>query len=141
MNNDELKRLKRFIVISWALLLMVIVGLTFWGSYQIKNLKDVIAQRPEVIKGENGLNGIEGKNGLSVIGLQGMPGIQGLKGDAGNPGEKGEVGPQGLQGEIGPQGLTGAPGKTVFVRNNPKTQIQECRYSGDIDWQPIEDCQ
>ncbi len=72
----------------------------------------IIADEPQVFRGEKGDSGNSGPRG--EIGDRGEPGIQGLigekgeKGDTGEPGETvGIPGPQGLMGLVG---LTGAKG-------------------------------
>lgn len=144
MDDQDINRLKRLIAISWLLLLAVLVGLTFWASYQIRDLRTQLAARtpPQIINkiGQNGKNGQDGLTVIGATGPQGAPGLQGVQGIAGPKGDTGIMGPQGIQGQQGSQGESGPAGKTLLVRQNPETGNEECRYAGDLAWQPIEDC-
>lgn len=155
MDDQEFKRLKRLLALSWFALLLVIIGLAFWGSYAIRNLRSDVRNTPPQIINKIGQNGLNGKNGRSVIGpigeigLQGPIGPQGVSGPSGmsiqgQKGDTGDIGPMGPQGESGPQGETGVqgpPGRTVYQRTNLLTGQEECRYAGDETWQPIGECQ
>lgn len=153
MNDQELKRLRKFIVISWLMLLAVLVAIAFWGSYQVRLLNETIAYKDAQLRGEipyvkdgksgeqgqigqsgnNGANGSNGQNGSS--------GPQGNQGSQGNLGLSGEKGDKGDKGDVGDTGSQGPPGKTVFLRTNPLTLQEECRYAGDTDWRPASECQ
>lgn len=143
MDDPEYKRLKRFIVVSWALLLAIICALVFWGTVQIKNLKSVVESRPQIIQQK----GIDGANGSSIIGpsgasgatgIQGESGVQGIQGTQGISGVTGEAGPQGPQ---GPQGDPGPAGKIIYIRQNPVSGELECKYGNDTFWLPVGECE
>lgn len=141
MQDPEYKRLKRFIILSWTLLLIVLVALAFWGSYQIKNLKHQVKAIP-LVEGPIGLTGTDGEQGLvGIQGPRGDTGTMGPKGDAGLQGNQGASGATGPEGPQGPPGPTGKAGPAVFVRQNPDTGEWECRYGSDIIWSPISECQ
>lgn len=133
MDDQEYKRLKRFIVISWSILLVVVVGLAIWGSYEIKNLKEIVAQKPQSQIVEKPIKGIDGKNGKDGISIIGPIGPAGSRGERGKTGAAGKS----VRGDKGEQGDAG---RIVFVRANPITGDQECKYAGDDDWQPISEC-
>lgn len=80
-DRDELRRLRRFIVISWAFLLAIILGVTIWGSVQVRNLRSTLllasSKEPQIIKGIDGKDGAEGAQGpigASIIGPAGTDG-------------------------------------------------------------------
>lgn len=150
MTDLEYERLRKFIIISWLILLAVIVGLAFWGSYEIRTLNQTIAVKEAQLKGEipyikDGVQGKQGDSGLSGNngnnGANGQNGQSGPQGTQGTTGLQGPVGPKGDTGATGPQGPQGPSGKVIYERTNPVTQQQECRYAGDSDWQPASECQ
>lgn len=137
MDDPEYKRLKRFIVVSWALLLAIICALVFWGTVQIKNLKSVVENRPQIIQQK----GIDGANGSSIIGPSGPTGATGMQGELGVQGIQGV---QGIPGEVGPQGPQGDPGpagKIIYIRQNPVSGELECKYGNDTFWLPVGECE
>lgn len=150
MEEQEYARLRKFIVVSWLLLLAVIVGMAFWGSYQVRLLNQTIAYKnaqlagkiPYVKDGAQGQQGVTGQSGQAgrngtngSDGTNGQNGVNGSQGVPGPRGDKGDTGATGAQGEQGPQG------RTVFTRTNPITGEGECRYAGDRTWQPESECQ
>lgn len=131
MNDQEYKRLKRFIIVSWSILLVVVVGLAIWGSYEIKNLKEIVSQKPQsqiIEKTIKGIDGKNGKDGVSIIGPMGASGSVGVQGKTGPKGNKGN------------QGEPGVSGRAVFVRQNPDTGEEECKYGDSTIWFPISEC-
>lgn len=134
MDDQEYKRLKRFIIVSWSILLIVVVGLAIWGSYEIKNLKEIVAQKPQSQTIEKPVKGIDGKNGVSIVGPIGPSGLVGIQGNTGKTGLRGE------KGNKGDQGNPGVPGRVVFVRQNPGTGEEECKYGDSTIWFPILEC-
>lgn len=142
---DDRKRLVRLIIVFSSLWFLSLIGLAIYGTIQLRDVKSIaLNQKPSIVTiNKLGTPGIKGQDGLTVMGATGSVGLQGVAGVGmqGPMGLQGNVGPQGPAGPVGPQGETGAPGKTAFSRSNPETGVQECRYSGDIAWQPIEECQ
>lgn len=150
MDDREYKRLKQLLVLSWMLLALIIIAIVFWTSYQVKRLDSVIAYKEAQLRGDipvavNGIDGSTGPQGLQgVAGRDGQDGQDGKDGTDGVQGPAGPQGPQGEkgeQGERGPEGPEGPVGRTVYLRTNLFTGKEECRYAGDDEWQPIEECE
>ncbi len=140
------------------------LGGMIWWSLSLGEVRNSLAG----ISLTPGPQGLQGETGQSLVGPQGVAGltVQGPKGDKGDKGDTvvgpqgppgadstvagpagadstvpGPPGPKGETGEQGPRGEQGAPGPTVFYRQHPLTGEEECRYAGNTDWQPIEDCE
>lgn len=146
MNDKEYKRLRRLIVALWLLILFILIVISFWWSYSLKTLNKQFEARYIQLESkiQDARDGKDGLPGVSIIGPQGPQGIQGPKGDTGDTGAQGvqgEVGPQGAIGPQGPQGEQGPQGRSVFQRTNIITGEEECRFVGNDEWQPIEECQ
>lgn len=149
------KRLKQIIAVSWITIILILVLGTAFLSYSFdkmdKRIVDVVQHEiksslPQVKDGERG--------------PQGLQGLQGERGDMGTRGPQGSnststltivqqpvytnvpvAGPQGEPGVEGAEGPQGPAGRTVFIRQNPETAAIECRYSGDTNWYPAENCE
>lgn len=73
--------------------------------------EELVAETPELIRGETGPEGSPGPAGpRGPIGPGGPAGPAGTAGPAGQPGAAGPAGPQGAAGPPGPQGDTGDTG-------------------------------
>jgi len=140
--DDEIRRLKRFIVVSWAALLAVILLLVVLGSHEIKNLNKSITiladKRPTVIHGIDGKNGLDGAQGLP--GLPGLPGLNGRNGQDGKSVTASQIVQavsDYLRSNPAPAGKQGAPGqngRTVTLQVNANNcQLQE-KYTDDDNW-------
>lgn len=139
--NDELKRLRRFILLLSAFILFLILGIVAWGSIELNRLRYIIANMdiPTVVNGIDGNDGytpikgvdyVDGVDSLSTRTVAYQPvytnvPVQGEKGDKGDQGEKGEPGTQGL---------------TVILRVNPITLLEECRILGSSVWSSVDEC-
>lgn len=142
-DDDSYKRLVRLLVGSWVAMAILLFAVVSLLSYQVAEVKNIALDADgRVVIGPMGPagEGIVGPQGdQGAQGVQGPQGVQGEKGDTGATGIQGIQGVQGEAGEQGPQGETGAPGKVVFVRKEGNKW--QCRYEGDLLWQPIEECQ
>lgn len=152
MDEDERKRLVRFAILSWILLLVIVVGITFWGSYNIRSIRREISQIPASSESKIVETPVVGERGADGVGIQGE---RGPKGDPGQSilsptptpvpfpikGDQGEKGDKGDKGDTGDAGAQGPAGIAVYIRDNPDTGAKECRFAGDTDWQPILECQ
>lgn len=142
--DKEIKRLKRFIKISWALLLLFVVALVAYFSYQVGTLKRELAlvsnTQPTVIQGINGQNG-----------LQGIQGVAGINGKDGAPGKSGKDGKSVTASQIasavstyltlhpvktvaGAQGEAGKDGVTPVLKVDTSTCSLQTQLSGDDGW-------
>lgn len=155
-SNEE--RLARCVVYSLLLILLLLSCMIAYLIVDYSTTKERVfnlenfAQNIKVHHGNDGKQGLQGIQGVEgVKGEKGDPGVKGDKGDTGQQGTSAPImpGPQGIQGERGekgdvgeqgPQGLPGPAGKTVFTRQNPLTGKYECRYAGDMEWQPESEC-
>lgn len=159
MEDREYKRLRRLIIRSFMALLVILVAITFAGSYQLKYLKSqlasksnrqvvqqtIVQQMPPTPEHLQLVEGPEGKKGDSV---QGQPG-ESITGAAGENATADQIAvavanylktnPP-ASGKDGEKGAMGAAGKVVFVNLNILTGLWECRYGTDLQWQPIEEC-
>ena len=151
---SEIERLRRLVILFAALTLFLSstgVGLVFLALSGVHardfNQDQMIANllnRPI----RNGIDGLNGRDGESIAGRDGVNGKDGRDGrDSISTNNtttvikevpvKGDTGAQGVKGDTGE---TGAPGKTVFTRTNIFGQ-GECRYAGDVEWQPESECE
>lgn len=158
--DTEYKRLRKLLIVSWMLILAILVGITLWASYHIRELKNTQPKpHTQTIKQEININellnridvrdGIDGRDGADgVNGIDGTNGINGSNGQDGrnvtadmvaaavvqyfeeNPVEA----VQGLQGD------PGAPGLVILVRENPLTKSLECKFGNDTTWLDITEC-
>lgn len=156
MNNDnEIKRLKRFIIISWSMLLILIVGLVFWASINIKELKSqvqlAVNKQPTIVHGINGSSGPQGLPGVSIVGAQGLQGTNGTNGSNGVNGQT--VTPEELADSIsqylldnpvvsqpgppGIQGNAGQDGRTLQIQVDQVTCQLESKYDDSDSWSVI----
>lgn len=137
--EEEIRRLKRFLVVCMFIILILIMQIAFWTSYQLNDVHKYIVKQPTIVaqRGETGRDStIPGP-----VGSMGVPGLNGSPGTPGSKGDKGDDGELGIKGAKGEKGDQGDPGVAVFIRNNPQTEAKECRYAGDSGWQPITECQ
>lgn len=149
-SDDEIRRLKRFIIVSWTLLLTLFLGLVLWGSLEIRQFNETVrltvSREPRIIQGLNGLNGLPGMNG--------QPGAQGNSGVNGNNGNNGQDGQSITPEEIaqavssylqenpvpsvqGAMGTTGQDGKDLQIQLDTKSCELESKYSTDDDWSSL----
>lgn len=150
MDDPEYKRLKRIIYILGLILFAGLIMLALAGAYAIRDIKKHLEEKnaPQVVKGIDGLdghtpvlgldyfNGIDGEDGLDGANSLSTHTLQPTYTNVPVPGPQGE---KGDKGEQGPQGEPGPPGVAVYIRTNPDGS-QECRYAGDLQWQPITEC-
>lgn len=139
--DNELKRLRKHVLVLTSIVLLLVLGIVAWGSIEISRLRSVVAS----IEIPQAINGIDGKDGYTPI-----KGVDYIDGNDGRdslstttivkepiytnipiPGPKGEKGDKGEQ---------GSPGQTIVLRINPITLLSECRFLGDIDWQSLDEC-
>ncbi len=146
LEGKAYRRLVKLLIFSWVAVVVLLFLVVALLSSQIAQVRSIALDADgRVVIGPIGpagqsIIGERGETGLQ--GLQGSPGIQGIQGVQGVPGVDGQDGDQGLQGETGAQGAQGEPGepgRVVYVREE-KGKL-ECRYEGDDEWQPIEECQ
>ncbi len=138
MDDKEYRRLKKLLVISWALLMAMLVFFVFWGSYQLKNLRSQVTAQDSAIKtvkSAPGPQGDKGLDGLSVVGPRGIQGLQGEKGDQGVAGVQGQPGvsiqgPAGPTGPVGPQGRPGKNGREIILCMTEEGNLGQM-YTGD----------
>lgn len=150
--HTQEERLTRYIVFGGLFIILLLCGIIAYIITDL-SLKDQrifklenFAKNVKVYNGINGDQGIQGPQGIQ--GIAGMKGDKGDRGDEGQPGQsiigpqgvQGPQGQQGAQGEKGETGEKGNDGKTIFTRTNPLTGDQECRYAGNTEWQPEEEC-
>lgn len=148
--KSEIERIKRLLVYMFIVLLLVICGtvaISFYALREVQlNTLDYVNLKVKNIKVVNGKDGVSIEGKVGPIGPQGYQGPKGDKGDTGSTGSTivGPQGPQGIQGvqgekgDTGPQGPEGQPGPVVYVRTNPITGKNECRFAGDEYWQECE---
>lgn len=142
--DDELKRLRKHVLVLTSIVLLLVLGIVAWGSIEISRLRSVVAS----IEIPQAINGIDGKDGYTPI-----KGVDYIDGNDGNDGRDSlstttivkepiytNIPVPGPKGEKGDTGERGAPGRTVLIRINPLTLLDECRFLGDIDWQPLDEC-
>lgn len=167
--SDEYRKIRRHnrIVLIILAILTILFGISMWQSitkpspapvinnYQGQDGRDgkdtavdyekindyIDSQVSKIPRAKDGANGKDGQNGLD--------GRDGRNGTDASPCTVKEVDngsqitcPDGSNTLLlnGTEGAQGRPGRVVFVRQNPETQEQECRYAGDDTWQPIEEC-
>jgi hypothetical protein len=84
MDNDQIKRLTRLLVWSWMLVLILVIGIVAFFSYQTRYLKDLAlaSNHATVVNGINGQNGKNGLNGVNGIGVAGSNGNNGADGQS-----------------------------------------------------------
>lgn len=148
--NNELKRLRRLIVVSWMALLVVVISFVIWISTEVKNTKSIALA--SLNKQVQPIKGFDGKNGESIIGPQGLTGNPGTSGQNGTNGIDGKNAtsvttiikePEIIQQNIpvpGPQGNQGSPGiagREVQLGKNLLGNVV-WRYVGDEGWQDLE---
>lgn len=140
--DDELKRLKRFIYVSWSLLLIIIIGLTFWGSVELRKLNSII------LAGSNAkiIKGIDGKDGAN--GVAGINGLNGVNGQSGQNITTDQIAAavsayltlnppaQGIAGVSGDSGINGTDGLTLQIQVTNSCQIQTKYTTSDV-WTPL----
>lgn len=149
MNDKERKdhkRLVRLLVAQFVAIVILLFVSASLLSNQIAQVRSIAldAQGRVVIgpvgpAGQDGSSIIGPKGDTGLQGAQGVQGVQGIQGIQGVPGADGKDGADGAQGAQGIQGEPGAPGRVVYVRHE-RGQF-ECRYEGDDEWMPIEECQ
>lgn len=138
-------------LISFLLILGVVIAFVAWASYQIKDIRNIIQNPPVTVKtiptpGERGMDGVtttivetlpaplpkepkepvNGTNGKDATDEQVAKAVENYM--ASHPVKDGT------------NGQDGKDGRTVFIRFNPVTLTEECKYLGDLLWQPIEEC-
>lgn len=154
MNPDQHDRLVRIIVFSWLLGLGIIIGLVFYFSSQIKNLKYEVSQTISLTQQKPLTNDLK-----PLVGPEGPQGPEGIQGPSGVAGAQGIPGTNGLNVTLDQvtavvqdyptanpplQGLKGNPGKN----GTNGREIELCymddgitlgqRYVGSEDCNPIE---
>lgn len=164
MNDLEYKRLKRLILWSWGLLLLVLVAIVVVGTAKLSQINNSIAILDTEQRALKLIPGPVGKDGMSIVGPQGIQGAQGLQGARGLTGQQGIQGPKGndgasvtpeqiaaavityLQanppaagpkGDQGTQGDPGVPGREIEMRADPSTKELEWRYVGTTIWRDL----
>lgn len=141
-SNDEIRRLKRFIIISWVLLLLIVIGLVVWASLQFRHFNEQIqvasSKTPVVIRG------IDGKQGMPGLSIMGSPGqsIQGPPGQNVTPQEIAQAVAAYLQANpvvamVGNSGKDGNDGLTLQLRIDPITCQLESKYTISDDWSVV----
>lgn len=162
--REDRHRLVRWIVVESMIILLALVAMGVYGSYQLRLLKNQVnlatAAKMQIVKqeitpeqveqirlalvpkdGSNGKDGVNGKDGRD-----GADGMNGRNGESATPeqiasavGTYLEANPDQFK---GPQGDSGEAGATLvaFVRQNPLTSAWECRYSNNLFWQPLAEC-
>lgn len=145
-NDNDFKRLKLIIVLTWVLGLLTLIGITFYFSYQIKTLKDSItvvhSEKPIVIHGIDGKNGVNGLPGLSIVGAQGPIGIAGTNGMNGQSVTSAEIAAavttylqtNPVIGQTGKAGKPGTTGQSIEVQVDPVSCQLESKYPSDDSW-------
>jgi hypothetical protein len=149
---DELTRLRRLLIRSWLAMVLIIVALVFWGSYEVKQFNATInlqserifqvVQKPIVVQGQNGKDGAPG---LAVFGPQGATGAQGNPGTNGTNGSDGlNVTPQAIAQAVsdylalnpvsGTQGAKGDAGDILQIQVDPTTCILQSKYQDSDSW-------
>jgi hypothetical protein len=136
-DDDEIRRLKRFIVISWGLLLAVVLLLAVLGSLQASKLNrsiQVSNTAPKIIKGVDGKDGLPGEQGLP--GIPGSPGTPGTDGQNITPDQIVAAVTQymTLNPVTGQQGPAGTDGKNLQVQIDPASCLLESKYDTDAFW-------
>lgn len=144
--EDELRRLRHFLAVSWSLLLICLLVLTYWGSTQIKNLKSSIAasypKQSVVVHGIDGKNGANGINGLTIVGPAGSPGTNGINGLSVTAEQVAAAVIQycssgNCTGVTGSQGANGTDGRTLQIQVDTSTCQLQQKYEDDDNWTPI----
>lgn len=137
--DDELKRLKRFIYVSWCLLLAVIIGLTVWGSVELRKLNQSVQfANARVI---HGIDGSNGTNGASIIGPEGPSGrsVAGKDGQSITSDQIASAVASYLTLNPPAAGQPGTPGNdglTLEVQVTAGCQLQS-KYSDSDVWTPL----
>lgn len=156
MRDDEYRKLRRRIAVTWFLLLVVIIITLFSVVYRGRgnNIAYPIpgpagAQGPIGPKGDKGDMGPVAQ--LPIVSfsvptvvtppqnsnplLHTIPVVTSVSepGPAGPPGEKGQAG-ESIQGPKGDMGEPGPAGREVELRTNSTTGDMEWRYVGDDLW-------
>lgn len=150
--DEEIKRLKRLIVISWMALLFIALAVVIWASVQVKEMREIIVatetklQKPIDVLDHNDIISIPGPQGQQGLqGVQGNPGANALSTNTVTVVEKPTIIQQtipvpGIQGEKGEKGDKGDPGKSGREVELGKNSLNETvwRYVGDVIWQTVE---
>lgn len=133
---SELRSIKWFIVVSWALVLLIVIGTVFWGSYQIRELKNQLnaldTQKPTIIKGINGKDGVTTLRTLTVT----LPAKDGKDGQNATPEQIAAAITNYLQKNPPIQGKDGHPGvdgRTLYFRVTSAC-VEQTKYTDDDTW-------
>lgn len=136
--DREFKRLKRLIIVSWGLLLLILISAVIYGSYELRKLKSEIAiipthtetiiEKPALATQVEPLQGLQGPKGDPA------PIVPGPKGEAGSDGQPGPAGPVGKDGKDGEDGKDAPPAREIELGKNAQgTTVW--RYKGTDIWQ------
>lgn len=153
MDDKSYKRLVRLLIISWVLIVILIFLLASLSSYQISQVRSVIASsKPQVITVPESEPPIPAKDGYTPIKnvdyFDGQNGQDGQNASdeqvdravekyfAAHPVKDGQDGKDGKDGATGDTGATGLPGRIIWISEDGL----QCRYNGDSRWQPIGEC-
>lgn len=158
MNDQEHRRLRRLVLRCFFFSLALIIILAFCGSYELRQFNEELAlKKTTIVKQQtiveeskplaslSPVNGTNGKNGSPGInGQSGVDGTNGADGQNVTPDEIAQAVSSYLQAnppEQGIQGPAGVSGRTVLLRLDPLSNLEECQYLGDLIWQPISECE
>lgn len=147
MPDDEYKRLRKLVARLGVALFVVLIALTFWASYEIKNLKNTIAlqsSRLTSLQQQPQLVVHDGKDGVSIIGPAGQSGRDGKNGLNGSGVTAGQIAQavgdylrlNPVEAVKGDSGLNGLPGKQIELQF--ADGHLEFKYVGDEIWQIVE---
>lgn len=145
--EEELKRLRKIIVRTGMILVVLIALIVSYFSLQLKevNRSMQIAQArlnsvEQPVKGLDGVDGKDGEKGLD--GVNGTPGQNAVSTNTttNTVVEKSittQIPVPGPPGEQGPQGLPGTSGREIALGTKAGKVVW--KYVGDTDWQEITD--
>lgn len=146
--DDELRRLRRLIVIVSMVATAFICGLVLWASVQVKNLKSQViglsSAKVQVIRGIDGKDGVTTYKTITVT----VPGKDGANGKDGQNATSDQIAAAvaaylrlnpvvGLPGIKGDPGSPGNNGRTLQIRVDYTTCQLEEKYIDDDSWTPV----
>lgn len=136
MKRDKETYIKRLIVVMWCLCLAVIMALV-WCTIQVQTVRHQFvaftSQKPLVIRGIDGQNGLQGVPGLSMVGAAGQNATPQQIAQAvvdymiANP----------VLGVKGDKGDQGTPGRTLETRIVPDTCVLQSKYTDETFWNNV----
>lgn len=145
MDDREYKH-RKWLLISEFVLFLLILAITFWGTYQIKNLKNQLTAYKSTHPIQKIIihDGPAGKNGVSIIGADGRDGKNGKDGQNITPRQIAsavadymKVHPDQFIGGKGDAGSQGLAGKQIVLCLLQDGTIG-FKYDGDLYCQPPE---